>query len=190
MQLELFSGPPPSRDIAFFAILPPREIAARVARLGDDFSRRHGLDGARHRPERLHISLWGIRSPPRWSAALAASMAAVGSEVAWPAFEVALTRVQSFGRGGKRPLVLRCGDGASAALEGLHDRLFDAAARRGLSLRRRADYTPHLTLGYGGAPGPDVPLDDPVVWTARELVLVRSEQGRGCHTPLARWRLG
>jgi 2'-5' RNA ligase len=188
MQLELFDGPP-SRNLAFFAITPPQEVAVRLADFGKDFSRRHRLTGSRHRPERLHISLWGTWLHPRSSAALTAEMTAVGAEAAWPAFDVALTRAMSFGRQGRRPLVLTCGEGTSAALEGLHDRLFDAAAMRGLPLRRRA-YVPHLTLGYDRAASPETLLEEPVVWTARELVLIRSEQGRGRHIPLGSWPLG
>lgn len=187
MQLELFGGPS-SRDVAFFAIMPPLEVAARLRWLGGDLSRRHGLAGPRHLAERLHISLWGTWLHPRWRGALAASMLAVGAQAAWPAFEVALTRMQSFGRQGKRPLVLRCGDGTSAALEGLHDRLFDMASANGLQLNRRI-YAPHLTLGYGDAAAPDVLLDEPIVWMARELVLIHSERGRGRYTALGRWPL-
>lgn len=188
MQLELFDGPP-LRDVAFFAILPPSEVAARLAGFGKTFSRRHGLVGSRHRPERLHISLWGTWLHPRWSAVLAAEMTAVGARAAWPAFDVLLTRATSFGQHGRRPLVLTCGDGTAAALEGLHDRLFDAAAARGLQLRRRA-YVPHLTLGYDRAAAPETLLDEPVVWTARELVLIHSERGQGRYTTLGCWPLG
>lgn len=187
MQLELFGGPP-SRDVAFFAIMPPQEVAARLAGFGETFSQRHGLTGARHRPERLHISLWGTWLHPRWSAALAAEMTAVGGQAAWPAFEVVLTRATSFGQHGRRPLVLTCGDGTTAALEGLHDRLFDAAAARGLQLRRRA-YVPHLTLGYDRMAAPETLLDEPVVWTARDLMLIRSERGRRRHVPMGCWPL-
>jgi len=188
MQLELFDGPP-SRDVAFFAIQPPQDVAARLAGVGRTISRRHGLTGSRHRPERLHISLWGTWLHPRWSVALAAEMGAVGAQAAWPAFDVVLTHATSCGRHGRRPLVLTCGDGTAAALEGLHDRLFDAAAARGLQLRRRA-YVPHLTLGYERAAAPDTCLDEPVIWSARELVLIRSEQGRGRHILLGSWPLG
>lgn len=187
MQRELFDRPP-SRDMAFFAIMPPPDVAERLKGLGGDVSRRHGLTGPRHRAERLHISLWGTWLHPRWSRALAAAMMEVGAQAPWPTFEIALTRMQSFGRRGRRPLVLRCGDGAAAALAGLHDRLFDAATAQGLQLKRRA-YEPHLTLGYDDSAGPDIVLEEPVVWTARELLLIHSEQGRGRYTMLRRWSL-
>lgn len=185
MQLELFDGPPP-RDVAFFAITPPAEVAVRLKWLGGGFSRRHGLTGPRHRAERLHISLWGTWLDPRRRDALTASMGAIGAQMSWPEFEIALTRVRSFGQRGRRPLVLMCGEGAANGLEGLHDRLLDAAAAQGLQLKRRA-YVPHLTLGYDDTAAPETLLDPPVVWTARELVLIHSERGRGRYATLGSW---
>lgn len=198
-QLGFDFGPPPPRggsggpgptggaadDVLFFAIRPPSNDGLGLTGLsrrlvcGDALTAR-SLPARRH-----HISLVGWRADaPAAGVEIARE---IGRRIVWPAFEIALTAAMSFGRSGSRPIVLGCSPGSAWALTGLHDRLLETAATCGLHLRPRTAFEPHLTLAYSTSGLPERMLEAPLRWLARELVLLRTERGRGRHTELGRW---
>ncbi|MDP3748652.1 MAG: 2'-5' RNA ligase family protein [Phenylobacterium sp.] len=181
-------GPPMAatwRDVLYFALLPDAEAIARISRLELGLRRRLGRTWRPCAPARLHLSLLGVAAGPFARATVLAAASRIAAAVAFPPFEVVLTGAASFGGGS---VVLGCSEGSAAALTGLHDRLKDAGEDLGLRLGARA-FTPHLTVAYDEVPIPETMLDPPIAWSAREIVLVSSEQGRGRHTHLGRWPL-
>lgn len=54
-------------------------------------------------------------------------------------------------------------------------------------LYRRSGLRPHVTLGYGPCPFLSVPIA--WNWTPRDLMLIESVHGHGCHRVLATWPL-
>lgn len=189
-QLELKLGmdwrPPAVRELFFFSVMPDHEAAARITALGRNLTRRHGLSGRLHPADRLHVSLLGFRVHGRDE--LITLAAKVGAMTRASPFDVVLSTALSFGTAPLRPLVLRCGGGSEIALKELQAALFDVAQAK-LGLRRRSSFVPHLTLAYREPAIPITRLDDPITWPARELVLVRSEQGRGRYSYIGRWPL-
>ncbi|HEY9236359.1 MULTISPECIES: 2'-5' RNA ligase family protein [Phenylobacterium] len=171
-------------DVLFFAIRPPPDEVAALADLGRRLVRASSLKATAVAAQRLHISLVGWRPD---SAAGVDVAREIGRRIVWPAFDVVLSAAMSFGRSGSRPLVLGCSPGAAWALTGLHDRLLETAALCGVGLRGRAAFEPHLTLAYSQSAIAERLLRAPIRWRASELMLIRSERGRGRHTELGRW---
>lgn len=169
-------------------VMPDREAAARITALARNLTRRHGLSGRLHPADRLHVSLLGFRLDARERNELVALAAQVGAATRASSFDVVLSTALSFGTAPLRPLVLRCGGGSDLALTELQAALFDVAQAK-LGLRPRSSFVPHLTLAYREPAIPVTRLDDPITWPARELVLVRSEQGRGRYSYVGRWPL-
>jgi len=100
-------------------------------------------------------------------------------------FEIVFDRTMSFvGRPGNHPFVL-CGSDGVAALTAFHQALGVAMERAGFKLRK-SHYTPHMTLLYGDRCIAEQ-IVEPVAWTVREVVLVRSLLGQKEYFPLARW---
>lgn len=172
-------------DVYFFAIQPPPDDILDLVEVGRRLVRGNGLTARCLPAGRHHISLVGWRADAS-SAGLQVARE-IGRRIVWPTFEVALTAAMSFGRSGSRPLILGCSPGSAWALTGLHDRLLEAAAACGLHLRPRTVFEPHLTLAYSTSGVAERFLEAPIRWMARDLVLIRSERGRGRHTELGRW---
>jgi len=174
----------------FFAILPSRTDAWRIARRGRDLRRAAGLSGPLVSADRLHISLHGFgfhRSLPEHLLRVASQ---AGEAVTFPEFEVTFDCVGSFrgGADGKFPFVLRSRDDIDA-LHLFHRALAAAMTRAGLSRWIASQFTPHMTLLY------DTRFVRPcgisgVQFRVREFVLVDSLVGQRRHVPIARWRLG
>lgn len=178
-------------DHLFFAVMPDAAAARRISALAEDLRREHALRGRALRPERFHVSLRSLgsvdrsRELPRGFVARASKAAA---DVNVPAFEVVFDRVCSFGRGrGSRPIVLRGGAGL-VSVHALQQALEERLRAEGFIANSRSKFTPHLTLLYGEhdiAPR----AVDPIAWTVRELVLIRSSVGRSEYRFLGRWPL-
>lgn len=172
-------------DALYLAVLPDARAAMRMAVVGEAVRRRHGLRARACAPARMHISLLGLPYDPEAPEASIRRARDIGAAVARPDFEVAFTTARNFGGGA---MVFCCSPGAQAALTGLRDQL--KGASEALGGRHHTPFAPHLTFAYAQAPMPDTILDGPIRWPAREVVLIHSEQGRGRHNHLARWRLG
>lgn len=183
-------GPPDRRggaEVVFFALKPPRPETLALTRLGSDIARDEGLTAHFHPPHRLHLSLLGWRLDDRTREQSIALGRELGRRIVWPTFQVILSAAMSFGRSGSRPLVLCSSPGTAWALTGLHDRLLETAAALGLGLRGRTAFEPHVTLAYSRAAIAERFLHTPIGWTAKDLVLILSQQGRGRHIELGRW---
>ena len=100
-------------------------------------------------------------------------------------FEVSFDRSASF-RGGpdNRPFVL-IGEKGLRRLQSFRQMLGAAMMRRGLRRLANTNFTPHVTLLYDPRGVDEYPIE-PIGWTVREFVLVRSSNG---HEHLVRWPL-
>jgi len=174
-------------DGLFFAVYPDAAAAARIATLAQDLRIEYGLKGKPHVASRLHVTLHHLGNHAGLPQLLVSAANEAAAEVAAAPFVVGFDRVASFRRAVRLPLVLRGGDG----VEGLvaFQQLLGAALKRaGLGPWVHAQYTPHLTLLYDDCCVAEQWVD-PIIWTVREFVLVRSLLGKSQHLPLARWPL-
>jgi 2'-5' RNA ligase len=184
-QLSLFEEPARELDPdpLFFALLPDEDATRSIVQLAESFRQAHGLTGAL-RP--LHVTLCdlAVRTSTQKTIDVASNAAAM---IKAAPFRIAFNRAARFGGGkGDRPFVLIGDDGVTGA----------ANFRQTLSLELRkadlgkwaASFTPHLTLLYDKALPEDQDIV-PIVWTAREFVLLRSVVGQTRHDVLGRWPL-
>ena len=188
LSFEFAAGAAPARSVnIFFAIKPDREAAARMVEAGIRLARLHRLDGRVRRPERLHVSLTGVRADARACRSLVEIAQAAGAAIRWPTFEAAVCTAMTFG-GGSR--VLRCEPGTSMALSGLREAILTGLDGLGLSLGGSAGFAPHVTVANDKAAMPETALPAPICWRARELLLLLNRgDGRG-HMALSSWSLG
>lgn len=178
------AGPPTDR--LFFALFPDTAAAGRIAQLAQSLRTQHGLKGKPLPAKRLHVTLHHLGDYAGLPEDIVVSASAAAATIAMPAFDLAFDCVKTFsGRARNRPLVLVGGDGVAAVAEFQHA-LASALEQAGLDRSPRAHYTPHVTLLYGNhlVAGQDI---EPIAWTAREFVLVRSLIGLSQYVPLARW---
>lgn len=181
LRLDIPWPPSESREVLFFGIMPGSIDGARLTALGEQ------LTPARlHPAARFHLSLLGVRLDMGSRDAQIADLQEVGGAVAAAPFEIVLEKACSFRDG----LVLCCGEDTGASMLQLQRVLLCAAAERGIYLRAKRSFAPHLTLSYRAPPVASTPLKDPIRWLAREFVFMLSEQGRGRYTRLGRWPLG
>ena len=179
-----FDEPPVETDPLFLAVVPDEDTAQRLEERAEQLRKTHGLTGA-SRP--FHITLCEIvprASFPRMLEALAG----VGTSLGAQPFSVALNRVVKFGKGKGEGAVVLTGDDGVAGLIAFRHALCFGLQKAGLGKWSTKGYTPHLTVLYDTRE-----LDEriePVEWTVREFVLLRSLVGQAKHVPLGRWTLG
>jgi 2'-5' RNA ligase len=167
----------------FLAALPDGDTAARIHKLAGVLKRAHKFSGRLTEPERLHVSLFFLGSSPPEQDVRAACAAA--ADMRMEPFEILFDRTASFrGKRGSRPFVL-VGDIGLQQLESFRRVLGDAMLRRGLRRVANTNFTPHVTLLYDARGVEEYPIE-PISWTVREFVLIRSLGGHDC---LARWQL-
>jgi RNA 2',3'-cyclic 3'-phosphodiesterase len=198
MQLTMDLEPPrpkwpaktrePGSNSLFFAILPEPVVANRIVDLATELRAGHGLSGRLIPASRLHVTATPIADyATLLDYDVSAAMRAAQSVVAKP-FDIAFNRLQSFGRSGNQPLVLRCCDGLGAfAL--LQKALLAALRANDYDGKAPAAYTPYITLLYDRREMEETLLDEPIGWTVREFALVYSVHGDGRHMHLGRWPL-
>jgi RNA 2',3'-cyclic 3'-phosphodiesterase len=166
----------------FLAAVPDAGTAERIHQMAGVLRRAHHFDGKLIAPERLHISLFALSGLPggqlcsAWEAAM---------DVRTEPFEVSFDRTASFrGRLGNCPFVL-IGEKGLGRLQSFRQMLGAAMARRGLRRLANTNFKPHVTLLYDARSVDEYPIE-PIGWTVREFVLVRSLNG---HEHLVRWPL-
>ena len=166
----------------FLAAVPDAGTAERIRQLASVLKRAHRFDGKLIAPQRLHISLFALSGLPEgqlcaaWEAAM---------DVRTEPFEVSFDRTASFrGRLGNRPFVL-IGEKGLHALQSFRQLLGAAMMRKGLRRVANTNFTPHVTLLYNARGADEYPVE-PIGWTVKEFVLVRSLNG---HEHLVRWPL-
>ena len=182
--------PTKRKDALFFAILPSEEARVHVLQIREQFVAERSLHGAPLKPERFHISVFGIgifRDLRRQHIEMAKQAA---DRVSLPPFEMKLDSIASFGRARRdgrlhqRPLVLF---GAADGLSELRRSL--AGGLRPTGLEASSGFVPHITLLYGPTVIPSVQID-PVCFAVSEFVLIHSEVGLTRHHIVGQWQLG
>jgi RNA 2',3'-cyclic 3'-phosphodiesterase len=166
----------------FLAAVPDAGTAARIHLLASALKRAHRFDGRLIAPERLHISLFGLGglSEGQHCAAWEAAM-----EVRTMPFEVSFDRTASFrGRSGNHPFVL-VGEKGLHELQSFRQMFCAALTRKGMKRLATTHFTPHVTLLYDARDVDEYPVE-PIGWTVKEFVLIRSSNG---HERLVRWPL-
>lgn len=179
---------PRATDRLFLAVVPDSRTAARIEDLTQRLRAEHGLKGRSLGIERFHVTLHfvGDFAGPRPD--IVDAVREVAASVAQRPLPVALDRVASFSRRGRRaPLVLLGGDGL-LALTSFQQVLENTMTSAGLGRASYQGYTPHLTLLYDGLQLAEQAIE-PIHWLAREFVLVRSLIGKNQHLPIARFPL-
>jgi RNA 2',3'-cyclic 3'-phosphodiesterase len=164
------------------------EAGERIHRCALELCVQHGLNGRPLAPDRLHVTLFHLGdyvgdAPPE----IVAAAVRAGDAVKASPFAVSFDRAVSFRRQRKAPLVLR-GSGDNAPLMAFHRDVGAAMMQAGLAQWMNPRFTPHVTLLYDDCNVVEQPVD-PVSWTVREFVLIRSLLGQTRHIALGRWPL-
>jgi len=166
----------------FLAAVPDADTAARIHQLAGVLKRAHQFSGKLIEPARLHVSLFFLGGLPEQDIQ-AACMAA--ADVRIEPFEVLFDGTASFrGKRGSRPFVL-IGDKGLQRLVSFRRMLGEAILRRGLRRVAHTNFAPHVALLYDARSVDEYPIE-PISWTVKEFVLIRSLRGHDC---LARWPL-
>jgi 2'-5' RNA ligase len=196
-QGDLFAqfGPPPRRpvpsvratDRLFFAIFA-NEAGERIHQCALQLCAQHSLTGKPLATDRFHVTLCHLGdyvgdAPPE----IVVAALRAGDAVKASPFAVGFDRAVSFGRRRKAPLVLR-GSGDNAPLMAFHRDVGAAMMQAGLGQWINPRFTPHVTLLYDDRNVTEQPVE-PVSWTVREFVLIRSLLGQTRHIALGRWPL-
>jgi 2'-5' RNA ligase len=168
-------------DRLFFAAIPDRTTAGRIADIRQDLCDRYGLAGKPVAMEQLHVTEWhvgdGLDAP---APDLIDELVRRVGGIEMPSFRVTLDHAMSFSHG---PLVL-CGRDGVAGLEMLHEHLKAALFVNGMK-PVRSRFTPHMTLLRTRRLVRPLAIE-PITWSVTELVLVHSLLGRGIHRYVAR----
>ncbi len=170
----------------FFGLFPNAEDAARLFTHAQELRTQHGLTGRVIGAERLHVTLhWlGDYAGALPEQILMQARQAAGM-VSSPALELTFDKVRSFFGRSARPFVLGMRE-ENTALTALHRKLGEALLQAGVGKLQKGPYTPHVTLLYDRKPVASQPIE-PLHWTARELVLVRSLIGKSQYERLGSW---
>ena len=197
-----FDDPPPSPRQAkpplkpdfnlFLALVPDDEDAPRIHTNADALCRPHGLSRRLIAPDRLHISLFGLAAyqtplPRQEMEALCAKVDTALASLRHPSLPLVFNRVMSFGRPGATkspPLVLRTDEASEKALQDLQH-----VVHLALTGKAPGRFTPHMTLLYDPLHFAEQAIE-PIVWTARKLVLILSHVRKSQYDRLASWGLG
>ena len=177
-----FDGQPSLR--LFFGIWPDAQAADALTRLMQRLRDDRVLRGELVDKDRLHMTLHHLgdfvdQIPP--SLLPAAREAAAAVKVS--PFEVVLDRV-----GGTRgPFLLRPSNGA-AALKSFRQALSVALIKAGLARRIDTTFNPHMTLSYDFSDVREQEVE-PISWTARQFVLIKSRLGKHQHIQRGCWPL-
>jgi RNA 2',3'-cyclic 3'-phosphodiesterase len=188
-QIPLFQPHPPPTGAAprflFFALCPDAAAADRIHNLAIRLGDTHGLEGKITDTGQLHVTLCFLGSvsklPP--DAVLAADTAARTLEV--EPFPLRFDRVKSFP--GSNAFVL-CQEEECSELIKLRNRLLVALSRSGRFPLEKREFRAHVTLMHDPKL---VQLQEvePIGWTVRELLLMRSHHGLTSYQVLGRYPL-
>ncbi len=186
--LDGFDQPAAPTDRLFFALMPNDAAAAQAQALALDCSQAQAVKLKANARERFHITLFHVGDYAGLPThVLERACQAAGQVLAAP-FEVRLDRLSSF-KGGPRRIPLVLMSDTPRNLIDFHELLQAQLHKAGLAEPgpKRA-FRPHLTLLYGQHAVPSQQIE-PLSWTAREFVLIRSLIGQGRYIVLNRWPL-
>lgn len=185
-QLSFFSESeslPDNRSL-FIALLPDSVTTEKMGNLVTGLQGQNDLRGVRRPTKNLHVTLQKLGG---WSDRIIRSAGRAASSTAqrFPPFEICLDRVAAWGNGA---FVLKDGDDGNPQLRKFRRELITDLAREiGLKNVDR-QFNPHVTLLYGNNEFPETPVE-PVGWTAAEVVLICSHEGKSHYEALGRWPL-
>lgn len=180
--------PPQPTDRLFFAVFPDAAAAARIAGIAQALRSRHGLSGRPLHTDRFHVTLNHLGDYVGVPDDLVTKAGQAAARVDLAAFDVVFDSASSFSRQPRnRPFVLR-GDAGVASLQDLQSALGKGMAASGMGRLIEHKFTPHVTLLYDDRAVASQPID-PIAWTVREFMLVRSLLGKTEHRILGRWPL-
>jgi 2'-5' RNA ligase len=186
-----FDVVPRQTDRLFFALFPDAATAARIGLLAQDLRVEHRLRGNALEVSRFHVTLHHLGDHAGLPTDLVVAARTAAERVSAQPFEVVFDHAVSFaGRSrkpGKKPFVLRGGEGLAAVVD-FQRRLGEAMKATVAGRYAEARFTPHLTLLYDDREVAQRPVD-PVGWTVNEFVLVHSLIGQTKHIVLGRWPL-
>jgi RNA 2',3'-cyclic 3'-phosphodiesterase len=172
----------------FFSIFPDPPVAVRIGHVAQHLRREYGLSSRPLLRSRFHCSLCPCEDSDRASPAFVAEVLKAAAKVRFPAFRVSFNCAKSFsGRKNNHPLVLTGEDGVIGLIM-LYSSL--STEMRGIGFRSKiaSAFTPHITLLYDSCRIDEQSIE-PICWTVREFVLVRSLIGKTKHVWIDRWRL-
>jgi 2'-5' RNA ligase len=167
----------------FFAVFPQAQAASAIALHAATLAREQGLVGKRLPAHRLHVTLHELGGYVELPTELVEVARQAGDAVQAPVFDVVFDRAMSFP--GSGDYVLRGGEG-NAQLVAFRESLGVALVNVGLPVKR--SFTPHMTVLYDHQTIAEHTIE-PVHWTAKEFVLIKSHVGLSKHEPLGRWPL-
>lgn len=183
-------GAPSKRtsDNVYFAVLPDPDAAQCMREIGLELWDRHRFPGRVQPAGLLHVSIAHVGRFAEVPDGIVAAARTAGASVLCASFEVSFDRARSFDNPSGSPVVLRCGYG-DAGFARLRRTIAASMLGAGLRANPSVGLTPHVTLVYDGLSISEMLLEEPIRWTVREFVLVRSLYGRGRHIHLGRWKL-
>jgi 2'-5' RNA ligase len=173
----------------FFALRPPAPAVAAIAPIAGKLQASGLLHGSWLKPAKYHVTLQFLGTHDHFPDDLRERAGAAASNVAAHGQEIAFDRIASFDRDHDPPCVLRCSPRSECALQEFVRELARALATAGVAVTQDRDYLPHLTIGYAAPALPEPIPIEPVVWQAREFLLIDSHVGEGWHEELACWPL-
>lgn len=134
--------------------------------------------GDRYSRDRLHITILRLWDEAETPAVLIERCIAAAASLRAEPLEICFTRLSG------QMLV----GGCCAPLHDLRRRLVERLSAFGIPVPARGSFKPHLSLAYGPVVSRHEPVD-PIRWTARALLLVRSIHGEGRHERVGHWAL-
>ena len=189
-QIPLFQPNPPATGTGeprylFFALRPDAEAVQRIHDLARKLCDYHGLEGKVTDAEQLHMTLCFLGSVARLPPDAVPAADAAARSLQFEPFELTFDRVKSFP--GSNAFVL-CQEDDCAPLIQLRNRLIVALTRSGRFRPEKREFRAHVTLTH------DPKLlglheVEPVGWTVRELLLLRSHHGLEPYQVLGRYPL-
>ena len=174
-------------DALFLALQPDAGTAGRIAALAARLRTQHGLTGTPQPAGLLHVTLFFMGRFAGVPQELVARCCEALAHFRAPSFDVCFDRVLSFGGKSRRPVVL-VGGALLAPLHQFQGHMRSVLLQANLSQPDKPAFIPHVTLLRDDLQVPEQPVE-PVCWTVRDFVLVRSLHGRGEHQVLARFAL-
>jgi len=187
MQLDLLETPQeaPKDHSLFLAVMPDRPAAEAILEHAN--SLRNGR-GSLRPIHHLHVSLHGFGNfseiPESIVSKVEQACAKVANKTA--PCEIIFDRVMRYGGGS---VVMTDTASANESLKEMHRALERELLLSGASKSISNSLSPHVTMLYD-APSIDDQAMRPFAWTAREIVLIDSWQGKTQYKILGRWALG
>lgn len=189
MHRDLFGSAPAGETVVhnvFFGLVPDAATCAQMTRTVELLKAAHGGQGRWLKPERYHMTLHFLGAFSELPQERIDSACAAARSLEAPAFELALDRAGHFAKGIGW---LGCAQ-ASAPLQSLWAQLHKALARERVATQGHASFVPHVTVLRDARPLLASQPIVPIVWPAREFVLIDSVLGpRNEYRPLGRWKL-